>query len=69
MLRRLVVDRLDDLARAVEQSGRRVGQLPLLVAAQHGQEGNVMPGVQLARQRGADVRLVADDAEVGMAAQ
>lgn len=36
LLRQLVVDRLDDLAGAIEQTGRRGGQLAVLVATRYG---------------------------------
>ncbi len=65
----LVVDRLNALARAVEQPYRRGGQPAPLVVPQDDQQGHGTRGTLLARSRCADVALIADDGQVRLLAQ
>src|SRR5205085_4914531 len=59
----LTVDGLDDLAPASLEGGECRRELGRLVLARHGQQGDAGPGQEVGGDGGAEVPLVADDAQ------
>ena len=69
LLLELVVDGLDDLASAIEHAADGWGQLPLLVAAGDGEEGDPALLPEGSGKHGTNGGLVSADGEVGVLAQ
>ena len=69
LLLELVVDGLDDLASAIEHAADGWGQLPLLVAAGDGEEGDPALLPEGSGKHCTNGGLVSDDVEVGVLAQ
>ena len=69
LLLELVVDGLDDLASAIEHAADGWGQLPLLVAARDGEEGDPALLPEGSGKHGTNGGLVSADVEVGVLAQ